>query len=85
MHITAQSMQFIMHIVTDRLLLGAHRCDATLQLEHSPAASKSEDKHSVPPESFLIIGQLYDERHLKSFLQILSEHEWDEMPQMECF
>ncbi len=44
----------------------------------------SKHKHyEAPPESLLIICELDDKGHLKGFLQVLCEHEGDEMPQVK--
>ena len=38
-----------------------------------------------PPERLLVIGELDDQGHLEGFLQVLCEHEGDEVAQMQCF
>ncbi len=39
--------------------------------------------YEAPPESLLIVCELDDKGHLKGFLQVLCEHEGDEMPQVK--
>ena len=39
--------------------------------------------HDVPPESLLIVCELDDKGHLEGLLQVLCEHEGDEMPQVK--
>ena len=39
----------------------------------------------IPPECLLIISQLNDQGHLKGFLQVLCEHEGNEVAQMQRF